>query len=148
MTPADPSATPASSGSDDSGRRTVLKKLSAALMKTHKVLIDLEAEKAGHAGNPYQLLKMLTEDPRFAWLRAFSQLIVDMDERRAGKDPVEVSHVGAYRRAVEEIVGPLPANDEAGRARYEELLADSTAVKSADKNLRLVLEKMPQTYDA
>tara|TARA_R110002072_G_scaffold94336_5_gene208496 strand:+ start:2264 stop:2710 length:447 start_codon:yes stop_codon:yes gene_type:complete len=134
--------------SDDSGRRTILKKLSAALLKTHKLLIDLEAAEAGHQGNPYQLLGLLTNDPRFAWLRAFSQLIVDMDERRTGKAPVTVAQVGAYRRKVEEIVGPLPATEQSGRARYETFLARDAAVKQADHALHAVLEKMPTQFDA
>jgi len=54
-----------------------------ALREVHRALV--EATRAayerdvGPAGGPGQMLKLLTEDPYFAWLHPMSELIVDLD---------------------------------------------------------------------
>lgn len=61
-------------------------------MYFHKSLLDFQSrvvklqDKQDY--NPYQLLQMSLQDPRFQWLRKFSQLIVHADIRSSEKiDP-------------------------------------------------------------
>ena len=57
--------------------------LSTALMDLHKTLLMLEAKQmeteSGRKITPYELLHASLHDPKLAWLRAISQLIVTID---------------------------------------------------------------------
>src|SRR5260370_18315804 len=54
-----------------------------ALREVHRVLVRavrLQYEKEGNSvGGPGHMLRLLTEDPFFAWLHPMSELIVDLD---------------------------------------------------------------------
>ncbi len=72
--------------------KNTLSTLSKSLMYFHKSLLDFQSrvvklqDKQDY--NPYQLLQMSLQDPRFQWLRKFSQLIVHADIRSSEKiDP-------------------------------------------------------------
>ncbi len=75
---------------DDLQRR--LKELRDALLQLHKALMDSERtsyeQTFGKIASPYQFLKLLTEDPWFAWLRPVSQLIAAIDEALDAKEPL------------------------------------------------------------
>lgn len=63
--------------------REALRELSRALIPLHRNLI--EAAKQDYAADhgpllPTQLLRLLGEDPFFAWLKPVTSLIVDIDE--------------------------------------------------------------------
>lgn len=55
-----------------------------ALLVLHKALVDFERVRyesvIGPVGAPNQFLRLLADDPWFAWLHPISQLIVTMDE--------------------------------------------------------------------
>lgn len=59
------------------------KELSSSLMDLHRTLLMLEAKtletESGRAITPYELLHATLHDPNLAWLRAISQLIVNID---------------------------------------------------------------------
>ena len=61
------------------------------LLDLHKALLDAERAEyermAGSATPPAALLQMLITDPRFAWLRCISRLIVGMDEALSTRKP-------------------------------------------------------------
>jgi hypothetical protein len=79
---------------EPAGVRQRLTALRDALLRLHKAL--MESERAGYEqtfgkiSSPYQFLKLLTEDPWFAWFRPVSQLIAAMDERLDAKEPLTV----------------------------------------------------------
>jgi hypothetical protein len=62
------------------------------LLNLHKLLMNAERtayEKEGHViRSPLQMLQLLTEHERFAWLRQLSQLVVMMDEAMEEKPPI------------------------------------------------------------
>ena len=64
--------------------REVLKGLRQALLRLHKMLLDLERvgyERArGPIGNSYEFLQLALKDPWFDWLHRLSELIVQIDE--------------------------------------------------------------------
>lgn len=68
-----------------------------ALLQLHKALMESERigyeRTFGKIQTPYQFLKLLTEDPWFAWFRPVSQLIVRMDETLDAKEPLTVAVV-------------------------------------------------------
>src|SRR5216110_412992 len=67
----------------ESAHKPGLLEVASALREVHRALV--EATRAsyerdvGPAGGPGQMLKLLTEDPYFAWLHPMSELIVDLD---------------------------------------------------------------------
>jgi len=69
------------------------------LLDLHKALIALEQrryERAhGRIESPAEVLRLLTIDPWFAWLRPLAQLIVQIDTRLAGDEPVQIMDLDA-----------------------------------------------------
>ena len=86
-------------GSEPEGIRQRLTELRRALLKLHKALVDSERvgyEKTmGQIQSPNHFLQLLTNDPWFAWLRPFSQLIVAMDEALDAEEPLTAAKVDA-----------------------------------------------------
>ena len=82
---------------EPAGLRPRLTELREAMLLLHKAL--LESEKVsyeatfGKIASPYQFLKLLTEDPWFAWLSPVTKLIAAMDERLDAKEPLTVAAV-------------------------------------------------------
>lgn len=81
------------------GIRERLQALRSSLLKLHKALVNserVEYEKTmGKIQSPNHFLKLLTDDPWFAWLSPFSQLIVSIDEALDAKEPLTSNAVEA-----------------------------------------------------
>jgi hypothetical protein len=86
-------------GPEPEGIRKRLTELRHALLKLHKALVDSEKvgyEKTmGQIKSPNHFLQLLTNDPWFAWLQPFSQLIVAMDEALDAEEPLTTAKVDA-----------------------------------------------------
>src|SRR5215475_12357868 len=65
-------------------KRDELKTLRQALLRLHKMLLDLERvgyERArGRIGNSYEFMQLVFKDPCFDWLHRLSELIAQIDE--------------------------------------------------------------------
>ena len=63
--------------------KLLLSNLSSALLKFHRGLLvyqtDLVEKEDGRKYLPYDLLNLSLNDPRYSWLRKFSELIVQID---------------------------------------------------------------------
>ncbi|WP_419898053.1 hypothetical protein [Roseomonas sp. USHLN139] len=59
------------------------KMLTARLAELHRTLLNAQAIGHPAANNPYALLQAVMHDPAFAWLRAYSDLILRIDEAGA-----------------------------------------------------------------
>ena len=63
--------------------KLLLSNLSSALLKFHRGLLvyqtDLVEKEDGRKYLPYDLLNLSLNDPRYLWLRKFSELIVQID---------------------------------------------------------------------
>lgn len=85
--------------SEPSGARQRLTELRLALLKLHKALIDSERvdyeKTVGKIQSPNHFLQLVTNDPWFAWLHPFSQLIVAMDEALDAEEPLTLAKVDA-----------------------------------------------------
>jgi hypothetical protein len=72
--------------------RASLRASRQALLALHKILLDQERARYerdhGRIETTHQHLQLVMEHPSFAWLRALSALIVQIDERLAGKTPL------------------------------------------------------------
>ena len=86
--------------------RQLLFDLRKALLHLHKTLLDWERaayERIHGRASASELLKVIVEDPQFAWLRPISELIVRIDEtvdKEADDTPADVNALVARARAV------------------------------------------------
>jgi hypothetical protein len=67
-----------------------LRTLSRRLMVLHAALLDLERcayEETHGPTKPAELLRLLLDDPRFAWLRPLSAIIAQIDEALDPREP-------------------------------------------------------------
>jgi hypothetical protein len=85
---------------------TIQRPLSLAVMDLHRALLQAQARETGLAGNPYKLLGAVMEDPRFAWLRAFSDLIVAMDEAGAQGELPDAAALGPFVATLRALIAP------------------------------------------
>src|SRR5690242_13165411 len=84
-----------------------LNALRSKLIVLHKALIDserVEYEKSfGPLETPQQFLKVLINDPWFAWLQPFSRMVVTIDEMLESEEaipPQEVKDLWSRARAL------------------------------------------------
>src|SRR5437868_15130570 len=90
----------------ESTHKPGLLEVASALREVHRALV--EATRAsyerdvGPAGGPGQMLKLLTEDPYFAWLHPMSELIVDLDSLLA-QELLPAGTVAAVRMEVDRL---------------------------------------------
>ena len=86
--------------------RQLLFDLRKSLLHLHKTLLDWERaayERIHGRASASELLKVIVEDPQFAWLRPISELIVRIDEtvdKEADDTPADVNALVARARAV------------------------------------------------
>ncbi len=96
-----------------------------ALLDLHKALMETERisyeRTFGKIQTPYQFLKLLTEDPWFAWFRPVSQLIAAMDETLDAKEPLTVAAVDELISRAKKMLVPTEGG-EGFSQHYDEAL--------------------------
>jgi hypothetical protein len=104
------------------------------LLRLHKLLMDAERAAYEKEGNviqsPMQLLQLLMEHERFAWLRQLSQLVVMIDEAMEEKPPITKERMDAL---VGEARHLLMGSQEPGSfaVRYAEVRDRDSTVAAA-----------------
>jgi hypothetical protein len=110
---------------EPAGIRQHLMELRDALLRLHKAL--MESERAGYEQtfgkiqSPYQFLKLLTEDPWFAWFRPVSQLIAAMDETLDVKESLTAATADALMSRARTMLVPTEGG-EGFSQHYDEAL--------------------------
>ena len=118
--------------------RAALRELSKALLPLHRALIesarDDYAFAYGKSVGPAQLLRLVTDDPFFAWLKPMTSLIVEIDEM------ARVDFDAAGARAVAARVEQL--FEGAFSERYVPLLQRDVDAAIAHAAIRRALAKL------
>jgi hypothetical protein len=118
--------------------RAALRELSKALLPLHRALIesarDDYAFAYGTSVGPAQLLRLVTDDPFFAWLKPMTSLIVEIDEM------ARVDFDAAGARAVAARVEQL--FEGAFSERYVPLLQRDVDAAIAHAAIRRALAKL------
>ena len=118
--------------------RAALRELSKALLPLHRALIesarDDYAFAYGKSVGPAQLLRLVTDDPFFAWLKPMTSLIVEIDEM------ARVDFDAAGARAVAARVEQL--FEGAFSERYVPLLQRDVDAAIAHAAMRRALAKL------
>jgi hypothetical protein len=115
------------------------------LLRLHRALLDAEKaehERAHGAITPAAFLQLLIGDPRFAWLGALSELIVQLDDAvlpvRTRRDPPPPPDVPALLERVRTILnGGVPAF----RSRYDVLAAARPEVMTMTADILTSVEE-------
>jgi hypothetical protein len=89
--------------------RRLLADLRRALLHLHKIMLDWERsgyERVHGRTSPGDLLRIVMNDPQFAWLRPISELIVRIDEAVEMDAPDTVTDVESIVRHARTLVTP------------------------------------------
>jgi len=124
---------------DFRGQLTVLRH---GLLRLHKTLLDWERgvyEQAHGRQTGGELLKLLLDDPHFAWLRPMSQTIVRIDEMLDAAEPLSASDVNDVFATASDLTSP-PGGAAQG-TRYQEALQSSPEAVFAHRDVRAALER-------
>jgi hypothetical protein len=123
--------------------RQGLNELSLSLRHLHGTLLRIEQrrhEEAHGTVTPAELLRLALSEPRFAWLRELSGLIVEIDERTSDDRAVGHAEAVSFRSRAEKRIGPGPGK------LSEQLLSavqESPDVAIGLGRLRLALAALP-----
>jgi hypothetical protein len=133
--------------SAESGHKPALLEAAAALREVHKVLVRAvrnayERDEGKQVGGPGHLLRLLTEDPYFAWLHPMSELIVDLDSLLA-QELLPPGTVAAVRMEIDRLAragGPF-------WDRYAPFLQSDPQVAVAHGRLRQAISALPEVSE-
>jgi hypothetical protein len=124
----------------DDGRQR-LQSLRMALLSLHKALVDSERvsyeKTVGSIPSPNHFLKLLMNDPWFAWLQPLSQLIVAMDEVLDAKEPLSDTDADALIKKASQLLVATEAGEGFSRHYYDALQRDPDVVLAHAEAARL-----------
>ena len=109
-------------------------------MDLHRALLHAQARESGLADNPYKLLGAVMEDARFAWLRAFSDLIVAMDEAGARGELPDAAALAPYVATVRALI----ASGTEASARIAALSTTTPDIAAAHDKTKAALLEFPE----
>jgi hypothetical protein len=116
--------------SDDSRQR--LQDLRIALLSLHKALVESERvsyeQTVGGIQSPNHFLKLLLNDPWFAWLQQLSQLIVAMDEALEAKAPWTAASADALIKQTSQLLVATEVGEGFSRHYFDTLQRDPNVV--------------------
>jgi len=117
---------------EPAGVRQRLTELRDALLRLHKALMESERtgyeQTFGKISSPFTFLKLLTEDPWFAWFRPVSQLIAAMDEKLDAKEPLTVTVVSKLISQAKTMLVPTESGEGFSKHYDEALQRDPDVV--------------------
>jgi hypothetical protein len=110
-----------------------LSRLREKLVVLHKALIDSERVEYeasfGTIPNPNQFLKLLINDPWFAWLQPVSALVVAMDELMDEKEqPVTKADLTRVKKQAANLLKSSEEGEGFGRSYFESLQREPDVV--------------------
>ena len=123
------------SNSNDRGQLTQLRH---GLLRLHKTLLDWERgayEQVHGRQSGGELLKLLLDDPHFAWLRPMSQTIVRIDEMLDADTPPTDLEIKEVFATINEMTAAGEDREGTGQ-RYGEALQNSPEVVLAHRDVR------------
>jgi hypothetical protein len=119
---------------DKGNFREHLAQLREALLQLHKALVDSERvsyeQNIGTIPSANHFLKLLTDDPWFAWLHPLSQLIVAMDEALdpKAKTPLNAEMTSALVKQTAELLSASEGGQGFPRHYFDALRRDPDVV--------------------
>lgn len=103
-----------------------------ALLSLHKALVESERvtyeKTVGPIKSPNHFLRLLTQDPWFAWLQPLSQLIISIDEAHDAKEPLTAAMVEAIVKQTRVLLAPAEDSQTFPRHYFDALQRDPDVV--------------------
>jgi hypothetical protein len=126
--------------------------VASALRSLHRTLAECARrefeQQRGAVVTPGEWLQLLVGDARFAWLRALSELIVDLDVFLEADPGPAADDAAAIRVEVERLVAPAPQPAEgAFTERYWHFVHGEPQVAIAHAGVRQALDRLPAPGD-
>lgn len=125
--------------------RQRLKDLRNGLLTLHKSLLQSEQRDyeltVERVNSPGHWLRLLIDDPRFAWLRELSALIVRIDEVLDAKEPLEGREADALVKEARVLLRPAEGARGFG-GRYWEAMQRDPGVILAHAEMNKVLAQL------
>jgi hypothetical protein len=125
--------------------RQLLFDLRKTLLHLHKTLLDWERsayERVHGRVSAGELLKVIVEDPQFAWLRPISELIVRIDETVDMEQADGAVDIDALIARARDVVAPNEAGTPNAQ-RYHTALQDHPDAVFAHRAVTNVLKNFP-----
>src|SRR2546428_8396589 len=116
--------------------------LRLGLLRLHKTLLEMERinfEKRFGRVNSGELLQLVLNDARFAWLRTISALVVEIDEVLNGDEPATLNDFEDLISQAR-LLFTLPGNEEF-KTKYEAALQREPAVVIAHSAVMQILRQ-------
>jgi hypothetical protein len=127
----------------ESEHKPALLEVAEALREVHRALVAATRaayeRDVGPAGGPGHMLRLLTEDPFFAWLHPMSELIVDLDALLA-QELLPPGTVAAVRLEVDRLA---QAGGSPFWEKYAPFLQSEPSVAIAHGRLKQALKALP-----
>lgn len=122
--------------------RAQLLMLREALLDLHKALVESERasyeQTMGQVQSANHLLKLLTDDPWFAWLHPLSLLIVSIDEALEGSDAVNIRTATALIKSTRELLVASEEGDGFAGHYYIALQRDADVIMAHSDATKLL----------
>jgi len=116
---------------EPAGARQRLTALREALLHLHKTLLESERisyeASLGQISSPYQFLRLVTQDPWFAWLSPVTRLVAAVDETLDAQAPLTAAGVESLVRQAGALL-VATADGEGFSRHYDEALQRSPDV--------------------
>jgi hypothetical protein len=125
-----------------------LRQIRNSLLELHKVLVESERvsyEKTlGKIPSANLFLKLVINDPWFAWLHPLSQLIVAIDEALDDKSPLTTETAEALTRQSRELLAASELGEGFARHYFDALQRDPDVVFAHASTVKLLRQKFPE----
>jgi hypothetical protein len=118
-----------------------LREVRDTLLELHAALLHVERrsyERTSLPPTPFELLRLLTESPQFAWLRPVSILVAEIDDLMDAVPPSSAVSIVDVTRRVASLVR-LEVAPEDFKTRYRDALQESIDVAGLHADLRRLL---------
>lgn len=116
------------------------------LKELHRELVEVTRsqyeKKFGRVNSPGELLRLLLNDPEFAWLHAMSELMVDIDELLVHPQ-ISAVDAAAVRTEISKLVAPPELDASDFYRKYKDAL-QAPEVAVTHGKLRKVLAELPE----
>ena len=111
-------------------------------MALHKAL--MESERVGYEGtfgkigSPNEFLRLMLQDPWFAWLRPISELMVQMDEALDAEEPLSADAARRFVESTTTLLKPIDTDERFGKQYLEAMQREPEVVLAHAAVLKVV----------
>jgi hypothetical protein len=120
-----------------------LRDLRLALLRLHKVLLDIERaayEKAHGRVSSGEMLQLVINGEHFAWLHAISELIVKMDEMFDAKEPLTADVAESLFAETERLLKPSQTGNTFQK-KYDSMLQNNAEALVEHRKVAQILSR-------